>query len=180
MGKYVKKRKKGILILTIFLSIVAAAAIAVTIWALFFREPAVSVLAPDYAPQELEKNAEEMEDSGASKLEAPEGGGSVNLMFKDKVTIELGKNSASLYYANPAESTQDILVQIVVHDKLIAQSGRIVPGTQVKSLELKEDASKTLRPGGYDGKIILSFYNPETGEKAAVNTELPVSVTVTE
>ena len=113
MGKYVKKRKKGILILTIFLSIVAAAAIAVTIWALFFREPAVSVLAPDYAPQELEKNAEEMEDSGASKLEAPEGGGSVNLMFKDKVTIELGKNSASLYYANPAESTQDILVQIV-------------------------------------------------------------------
>ena len=56
-------------------------------------------------------------------------------MFKDKVTIELGKNSASLYYANPAESTQDILVQIVVHDKLIAQSGRIVPGTQVKSLE---------------------------------------------
>ena len=114
------------------------------------------------------------------KLDAPAGGGSVNLMFQDKVTIDLSDNAATLYYGNPSESTQDVLLQIVVQDTLIAQSGRIVPGNQVKTLELAEDAAKTLQPGGYDGKLVLSFYNPETGEKATVNTEIPVKITVEE
>ena len=108
MGKYVKKRKKGILILTIFLSIVAAAAIAVTIWALFFREPAVSVLAPDYAPQELEKNAEEMEDSGASKLEAPEGGG---MLFEAEAELRL---PAEAEEADVREALETIASELMV------------------------------------------------------------------
>ena len=178
-GKHAGKRRKSWIIILLLL-LITAIAIGVTVWALFFRQPAVSVLAPDYAPQEIEQNAEEMGDSGKDKLDAPAGGGSVNLMFQDKVTIDLSDNAATLYYGNPSESTQDVLLQIVVQDTLIAQSGRIVPRNQVKTLELAEDAAKTLQPGGYDGKLVLSFYNPETGEKATVNTEIPVKITVEE
>jgi len=178
-GRHEKKRNKT-WILILLLLLVTAIAIGVTVWALYFRQPAVSVLAPDYAPQEIEQNAEEMEGSSTDKLDAPEGGGSVNLMFQDKVTIDLSDNKATLYYGNPYESTQDVLLQIVIQDTLIAQSGRIVPGNEVKTLALAEDAGKTLQPGGYDGKLVLSFYNPDTGEKATVNTEIPVKITVTE
>lgn len=178
-GRRQKKRKKT-WILILLLLLVTAIAIGVTVWALFFRQPTTSVLAPDYAPQEVEQNAEEMEDSGKDKLDAPEGGGSVDLMFQDKVSIDLSDNAATIYYGNPSQSTQDVLLQIVIQDTLIAQSGRIVPGNEVKTLELAEDAGKTLQPGGYDGKLVLSFYNPDTGEKATVNTEIPVKITVAE
>lgn len=180
-AKHVQRRKrKKTWILILLLCLVTAIAIGVTVWALFFRQPEVSVLAPDYAPQEIEQNAEDMEDSDKDKLEAPEGGGSVNLMFNDNVNIDLSDNKATLYYGNPYESTQDVLLQIVVQDKLIAQSGRIVPGNLVKKLDLAEGATDILEPGGYDGKLVLSFYNPETGEKATVNTEIPVKITVAE
>ena len=175
-----KKKKKKIWILILLLVLVTAVAVGVSVWALFFRQPEVSVLAPDYAPQDIEQNAEDMGDSSKDKLDAPEGGGSVNLMFQDKVTIDLSDNAATLYYGNPSESTQDVLLQIVVQDTLIAQSGRIIPGNQVKKLNLADGAKKTLQTGGYDGKLVLSFYNPETGEKATVNTEIPVKITVTD
>lgn len=175
-----KKKRKKIWILILLLLLVTAIAIGVTVWVLFFRQPAVSVLAPDYAPQEIEQNAESIPGGTSSKLDAPEGGGSVNLMFQDKVNIDLSDNAATLYYGNPSESTQDVLLQIVIQDTLIAQSGRIVPGNQVKKLDLADGAKKTLQPGGYDGKLVLSFYNPDTGEKATVNTEIPVKITVAE
>ena len=151
-----------------------------TVWALFFRKTEPSILAPDYAPQELEENAEEMEDTGAEKLEAPEGGGSVSLMYQDEVVVQLGRNLASLDYGNPQESTQDVLIQIVVQDTLIAQSGRLTPGHSVSTLTLAEGAAERLEPGGYDGKFIISFYDPDTGAKANVNTEIPITVTVME
>lgn len=159
---------------------VTVIAVGVTLWALFFRQPEVSVLAPDYAPQELEQNAEKMEEDGKGKSNAPEGGGSVNLMFRDEVTVDLGDNAATLYYGNPSTSTQDVLLQIVIQDTLVARSGRIIPGSEVKTLELAEDAGKALQPGGYDGKLVFSFYDPGTGEKAVVNTEIPVKITVAE
>lgn len=164
----------------LLLGLVTVTAVSITVWAIAFREPEVSILAPDYAPQELEQNAEEMESTSAEKLDAPAGGGSVNLMFQDKVTVSLSEKTASLYYGNPSESTQDVLLQVVVQDTVIAQSGRLVPGTQVSSLDLAREAVEALQPGGYDGKLVVSFYDPVTGEKASVNTEIPVSITVAE
>ncbi len=175
-----RNKKPSTRIWIAILAAVTVVAVAVTIWAVFFRQPSKAVLAPDYAPQETEQNAEEMEDSGAEKLDAPEGGGSMNLMFQDDVTIELGTNTATFYYGNPAESTQDVLLQIVIQDTLIAQSGLLTAGHEVRTLTLEEGAADTLQPGGYDGKLILSFYHPQTGEKANVNTEIPVSITVKE
>lgn len=172
------RKKRKLWIILIILAVVTATAIAVTVWAFLLRKPVPSMLAPDYAPQELEQNAEDMGDSDADKLDAPEGGGAVNLMFQDKVSIDLGNKTASLYYGNPSQSTQDVLVQIVVQDKIIAQSGRLVPGKQIKKLKLEDGASNELLPGGYKGKLVLSYYNPDTSEKAAVNTEIPVSITV--
>ena len=53
---------------------------AVTIWALFFRKPAV-VLTPDYAPVETEAHAETIPNDVSEKAEAPQGGGSISIQY---------------------------------------------------------------------------------------------------
>ena len=176
-----KKKKKGILILVILLLAVTAVAVGVAVWALFFRQPeGDTTLAPDYAPQELEENAEPISEDSTEKLDAPAGGGAVTLMYQNQVTVDLSDETATFLYGNPGESTMNIVLQIVVQDRVLAQSGRLEPGNQVSLLNLEEGIAGQLEPGGYDGKYVLSFYDPDTEEKSAFDTEIPVSVTVTE
>ena len=168
--------KKSIIIIAA-LSLVTLVALSVTIWALFFRDSGV-ILAPDYAPQETEKHAEKLPNDGGEKMESPEGGGAVSLTYSNQVQIDLGKKVAALLFANPGKSNQDIVVQIVIKEEVILQSGTITPGHQVTILDLLPGAEKKLVPGGYDGKFVILYYNRETGEKAIVNTEIPIHITV--
>lgn len=166
-------------ILIFLLGLITLIAVCVTIWALFFRNPA-PVLAPDYAPQKEEENAEPIGGDSEEKLEAEEGGGAVSLTYSDEVSISLSGRTATLYFANPGKSTQDMVVQVVIQDEVIIQSGTLKPGNQVTALALLDGAEKKLAAGGYDGKFVVLYYDPDTGEKAAVNTEIPIAVTVSE
>ena len=72
------------------------------------------------------------------------------------------------------------MIQIVIQDNVIVQSGTLKPGKQVNSLELLADAEDKLTAGTYDGRFNILYYDQETGEKAIVNTEIPITVDVTE
>ena len=169
-----------IIIIVILLLLITIAAVGVTIWSVFFREAPPVVLAPDYAPPETEDNAEKIPNDSDEKLEAPEGGGAVSLSYSKVVKIDISDKAASLYFGNPGRSTQDMVLQIVVQDHVLAQSGRLVPGHQVSKLDLEAGMADLLSPGGYEGKFVVLFYNQETGEKAMVNTEIPLTIEVTE
>ena len=170
-----EKNKTTLLILLLVL--VTLSAVCVTVWALFFRDSSPA-LAPDYAPQELEQNAESIPDDSGDKMDTPEGGGSVSLTYSNKVTIDLSDKAAALYFANPGKSNQDMVIQIAVQDTIIVQSGTLVPGQQVKLLNLLEGAEKQLSAGGYEGKFIVLYYDQTSGEKAMVNTEIPITINV--
>jgi len=73
-----------------------------------------------------------------------------------------------------------MVLQIVIQGTVILQSGRITPGNQVTQLELSADAAQLLSSGGYEGSFLVFYYDPVSGEKAIVNTEIPISVTVTQ
>lgn len=162
------------------MSVITVLSIGVTIWALFFREPDV-ILTPDYAPRGEEINAVPIpDDTGGEKMEAEEGGGAVSITYGSSVSIILSNKTAALLFANPGKSTQDMVVQVVIQDTILVQSGRITPGTQVTTLDLLEDAEKMLSPGGYEGKLVILYYDQESGEKAIVNTEIPVTISVVE
>jgi len=169
-----EKRNKLIIILLLLLLIIA---IGVTVWALFFRN-GDSALVPDYAPQSIEENADPIGDESGEKLEKPDGGGSASLIYSKDVVIDLSDKTVSLLFGNPSRSNSDTLIQLVIQDKVIVQSGRIVPGNKVMSLPIREVAEKLLPPGGYNGKLVVFYYNPETGEKAMINTEIPVNIIV--
>lgn len=179
MGKYDNQEKKSnsklIILLLLLVTIVA---ICITVWALFFRDPVV--LAPDYAPQQEEQNAETIPGDTGEKMESPQGGGSVSLTYSNEVTIDLSDKKASLYFANPGKSNQDMVLQVLIQDTVIIQSGTLKPGNQVSTIDLLDGAAKQLATGGYDGKFVVLYYSPETGEKAMVNTEIPITITVKE
>lgn len=169
-----KGKKKWLLLLLLLLIFLIA--IGITIWALFFRS--VPTLAPDYAPRQEEQYAEDIGDSSDQKLTQAEGGGAVSLTYTTKVDIDLSDKHAALYFANPSKSNQDIVLQIVVQDVVIAQSGTISPGKKIEKLDLLKDAAAQLSPGGYNGEFVVLYYQPDTHEKTIVNTEIPVNITV--
>jgi len=176
MEKNEKKRNYTKLLILLLL-LITLIAVGVTVWALFFRDSG-PVLAPDYAPQEMEQNAETIPNDSGEKMEKPEGGGSVSLTYSNKVTIDLSDKAAALYFANPGKSNQDMVLQIAIQDTVILQSGTLKPGQQVKLLNLLEGAEKQLSTGGYEGKFVVLYYDQESGEKAMVNTEIPVTINV--
>lgn len=161
------------------LLLITVCAMSVTVWALFFREPDVQ-LAPDYAPVATEKHAEPIPNDSGERTPAEPGSGNVSLTYSNEVVIDLSSREASLLFANPGRSNQDMLLQIVIRDTVILQSGRITPGKQVMTLELSADAAAMLSPGGYEGSFLVFYYDLSSGEKAIVNTEVPITVTVQE
>ncbi|MBR2320323.1 MAG: hypothetical protein IKA50_06040 [Clostridia bacterium] len=176
MEKTEKKQDKTRLLILLLL-LITLLAVCVTVWALFFRDSGPA-LAPDYAPQEMEQHAETIPDDSGEKLDKPEGGGSVSLTYSNKVTIDLSDKAAALYFANPGKSNQDMVIQITIQDTVIVQSGTLVPGQQVKLLDLLEGAEKQLSAGGYEGKFVVLYYDQTSGEKAMVNTEIPITINV--
>lgn len=176
MGKENKRRTTLIIVLLLLITLIA---VGVTVWALFFRGPSV-VLAPDYAPQELERNAETIAGDSQEKMDAAEGGGAVSLTYGANVSVILSNQTAALLFANPGKSTQDMLIQVVIQDTVLVQSGRLEPGHQVTTLDLLDGAADMLVPGGYAGSLVVYYYDRETGEKAMINTEIPVTISVVE
>jgi len=173
-----KKVNKTTILVAILVLITVAAA-CITVWALFFRDSGgQQVLAPDYAPQKQEQNAETIPNDTGDKMENPEGGGAVSLTYSNKVTIDLSDKAAALYFANPGKSNQDMVIQIAIQDTIILQSGTLSPGNQVKLLNLLEGAEDMLQPGGYEGKFIVLYYDQTSGEKSMVNTEIPITINV--
>ncbi len=156
------------------LLLIAILAVIIAVWALFFNNK-TEIIAPDRVPS-ADDNIEKIPDDADEKNEAPADGGAVTLTFSKDVVVKNGK--AELYFANPGKSTHDIVLQIIIRDNIIAQSGSIAPGNQIKTLDLVEDVDKLLTKGEYDGKFMVYYYDKENGEKAVLNTEIPVNISV--
>lgn len=172
-----KERKDESRLIIALLLLITLAAVCVTVWALYFRTPDV-LLAPDYAPKETEVHAQVIPDDRGEPAKSESGGGSVSLTYSNQVSIDLSREQASLMFANPGKSNQNMVLRIVIQDEVIVQSGTIPPGHQVNTLDLLEGAASMLVPGGYEGNFSILYYHPETGEKAMVNTEIPIHIEV--
>ena len=176
-NKEQKGKEKRLLLLLLLLLLITIIAVVISIWAIWFREKA-PVLVPDYAPRETEINAEPIGDENDDKLEQPEGGGAVSLTYAKQINISISKKSASLLFANPTKSNQDMVLCLMIDDIVVLQSGRLTPGNKVSKLDLIDGIEKRLAEGGYNGRFIVFYYDRTSGEKAMVNTEIPVEVTV--
>lgn len=157
------------------LAAVTCVSVCVALWALFGRGP-TPVLPPDEAPA-AEENALPTGDDDGEKMDQPEGGGAVNITYSNQVAISLSEGTARLFFSNPSRSNQSMVLEIVIQGTTVVQSGTLAPGNQVETLPLLDTAK--LSPGKYEGKFHVVFYN-EDGKQAMLNTEIPISIAVTE
>ena len=170
-----KKKWLLLLILLMGISLVSVTAIGIFVHFTSKDKDEVAILTPDRAPGD-EENGKSMGDEGDDKLDQPEGGGAVSLTYTKDVVIDLSDNNVSLLFGNPSRSNQGMVLQIIIQDKVIVQSGTLKPGVQVKELELIGNAK--LQPGVYEGKFNVLYYDMNSGDKAVVNTEIPVDINV--
>ena len=164
--------------LIIILSVGIVICTGVTIWAVFFRGG--DDISPDYPPQGIESNQTPIDGDDSGKLESPEGGGAINVTYGTAATVDLSEKTVTIYYANPNASNQNVSILIMVNDLVVAKSDLITPGNQVSKLELQKDAASKLQVGGYDAELVVRAYDPESGEKAMVDTKGELTLTVTE
>ena len=135
-------------------------------------------LSPDYPLPPVDSGADSMPGEDTGKLEESEGGSSVGLIYMVDAEVDLSTKNVDLLFGNPSRSNQNIIVSISVQDNIIARSGLLVPGYQIKELTLSEEGqAKLTQPGVYEGKFVVESYNPESGEKAVINVEIPITVT---
>lgn len=146
------------------------------------------VLAPDYPLIKDEPNSQPTEDD-QQKFEVSENGGAVALNYSDKVEYGLSDQTVTLFFANPGSSTQAVVLQIIVYggvnvdtgkpeEYLLAESGILRPGYYVERLDADLESNVSLASGVYSGVMRVLFYNEDTGERAVVNTEIPVNISV--
>jgi flagellar basal body-associated protein FliL len=169
-----EKKNKRSKILIVLLIVISLFAIGIAVWALFFRTPPKT--AADYAPQQIETNAEPVSGDDTDKMSSPQGGGAVSLTYSNTVTLSLSSKEADLVFQNPTKSNQDMVLELLIDGKVIAKSGRLPAGYGLKKLTGVD--TEMLKEGTYNGKFTVLYYNTQSGEKAMVNTDIPVTITV--
>ena len=174
-----KKSKKSLIVIILLLLLILILA-GVSVWAIFFRDRGGAVLAPDYAPIQQDSNATDIEGDSTDKLEAPDGGGAVGITYSDKVVINLSDKTVSMLFQNPGRSLNNMVLMIFAQDELLFQSDLLTPGKQILSIPLEKKVLSKLQPGGYDGKFVVAFYDPDTGEKAMIDSAIKISNEVKE
>ena len=165
------RRSKTYLILA---TVVALLAICVAVWALFFRAPEAPT-DPEISPV-ADEHLTPTDDGDDEKMPQAEGGGAVNITYSNQVTISLANATAAVQITNPTRSNQSMLIQLMIQDVKVGQSGIIPPGNQLTVIPLNETVK--LKPGNYDGMFHLLFFDTETNEQSSLETNIPVNITV--
>ena len=136
-------------------------------------------ITPDYPAPPVDEGAEDVEDD-ESKLEAPEGGGAVGMIYSNEVEIDLSDKKATLLFANPNRSTHNVSIQLVVQGNVLAESGLLTPAKRITTLDVKDGINIPAGVYANDAKILVRFYDPETNACSIVNSEIVITLTVRE
>lgn len=140
-----------------------------------------TVLEPDYALVPDEGNARPSGDN-YEKLETKANGGAVAMIYSDEVNYELAADVLHLSYTNPSNSTAAVILQIIITNDgdefLLAESGALRPGFTLETLDSDKAANVALAEGVYNGVMRVRYYNPESGERALVHSDIEIKITV--
>lgn len=172
-GREEKKERKNKLVVLLLLIILAC--LGIIVYLIFFKDPKYL----DYAPGKEDKNIVLLPNTG-EKMEKSEGGGAVSLSYSNKVDIDLKNGQVLVNFKNPSRSTQSMVLQVIIKqnesDVVIAESNRIPPSYAIYEIDLNENI--ILSKGEYEGMFNIMYYDEETDEKAIVNTNIPIKITV--
>lgn len=170
-----QKRRKRIIKIMILIIIIL---LLITSCTVFMRYG--TPLTPDYPPQGIEENQTPLDGDESDKMLSPDGGGAINVTYALDATVSLSQKTVTLYYANPYASNQNVALLILIDDLVVAKTDMITPGHKVTVLPLENYARTKLMEGGYDAELVVRAYDPDSGEKAMIDTKGQLKLTVVE
>lgn len=152
--------------------------------AYLLKTPAKPAIEPLHPLPSEDTQAQPIDGDNTSKASSPEGGGTVSMTYTLNAEISLKADKISMYFKNPNASNHDVMLEMYVisenEETLIASSGRIKAGYGLYNMALGIDPS-LLNAGNYEGKYKIIYYNPETGERALVESDIvDLKIKVTE
>lgn len=134
------------------------------------------ILPPDEAYQKVDPGIEPYPGTtDPPALQYPADGGGASFICEAQMQIDLARERVNLMFANPANSPQNVLIELSIQGVVVAQSGRIESGYRITEMPLKRP--DVLTQGIYHGELLIYFYAPDTGVQT-VSSSFPISVTV--
>ena len=141
------------------------------------------VINPDHPLPEIDPDIETLPDDGDDQVNSEEGGGFVSMVYTKDATISLSSNKATVYYQNPHKSNHGVVLELYLvsegQEYFLGRTGLIPAGSAIYEMDVSERAVQ-IRAGVYTGLYRTFYYDPLTGERAAISsdiTEVTVSVT---
>ena len=89
--------------------------------------------------------------------------------FNDFVNSDLGGNEGLLAISSLLEKKATGWTDSMLGSAEKTMNNALLP-----------DTADMLSPGSYEGSFAVLYYDPDTGEKAMVDTEIPLTITVQE
>ena len=142
------------------------------------------VIHPDHPLPEIDPDIETLPvDEDGDKVQSESGGGFVSMVFTKEASISLSSNTATIYYQNPSKSNHAVILELYLisdgQEYFLGRTGLIPAGGAIYRMDVSErDAG--IRAGIYTGLYRTYYYDPQTGERAAISsdiTEVKISVT---
>lgn len=132
----------------------------------------------------VDPNVVPNEDDDSEKIISEEGGGAVSMVYTKDAEIKLSTEMAKIYFNNPNASNHDVVLEFYVVSGetgyFLGRSGRVPAGSSIYEISIA-DREVEIKEGEYEGLYVLSFYNPETGERAVVDSQIAgITIKVTQ
>lgn len=179
-GKFIALRSSRLPFILTLAGIIAALIICLVLILLLLLNP--KEVEPDHPKPELEPNVVLDEKDTEERKETEEAGaGATSMSYKLTATLT-PDGQMSMYFKNPGRSSHDVVVELYVasgsEKYLLFRTGLIPAGSGIYTMALDENAP-TLKEGEYTGFYKVIYYDPATGERALVESQIDnVKITV--
>lgn len=174
-NNYIALLKSRLPFLLILLGLLIGLTIAGILLFRILSGPSVPTIDPYNPLPSPDPYVEPIENDDSVKASSEDGGGSVSMIYRLKANIDLSTGKTDIYFKNPNASNHNVAIQMYIvsgeNETLIAQSGLIESGYSLNRLDMIEN-SANLKKGVYQGKFKVIYYNPDTGERALVESDI--------
>ena len=176
-GNFVAIHASRVPFLIMLGSIIAATVAVLAIILVLLLNPAPpEIVDPENPLPSIDPSISPMLDDTSTKVVSEKGGGSVRVKFMGPVHVHLSKKEAAITYSNPNASNHDVVLELYIKDNdnneyFLGRSGLIPAGNTLNNISI-EEKQVDIKEGDYKGRIYIHSYDPLTGEKAVVVTDI--------
>lgn len=101
-------------------------------------------------------------------------GGSIDVICYESALLDTATGKIEMFYENPINSTNGVLLELYIGEYKIAETGIIPPGYSLEKMGILPNV--VVKPGNYAGYYLIKVVNADTGEVGIINPKVNIQV----